>query len=761
MKNPVRSFATAALALVTVLSASLAHSALDPSLVAWWPFGDHGLSDASGNGYSLSAGTAVEIGDSVALNGTSSGNANSLLSVSGIPFSEMDAITVELWIRYSTIPNANPVFEVSPNSNDKPGAFNCFFTAGGGLSSGRTVGSDIYSMVKSSSAVLAEKIGEWRHIVAVYPKGPNSSFRLYVDGVNVAIPYSTAANRTADCSNLAFANDTLYFGSRSGKGYFSGEMDSIKIWNRVLTAEEVLASYEHGEHKATLFVSGSPVDVPCAQMEPAYGAKTCTNGERIAFSAACAVPQVRMVGWCVQTNVLGTEQYEVMASGAGTSGSFIHPGGPCKLEWQFVLPPTPVISFASPVEISAGTATFSFFISPASAGELSVKAVWGTTPENMNQTNELMSVSSPGAFDGAVSGLPLTRAICLRLIAVGASGECLAASPIKVCRCLDASMLSICHYPFGEAGYRDVSRHGLDLTATGSCVLENGAVTLKPGAGARTLHTANNLNLSTLDSYVVSCWFRSDVPENAPILMEQMVSGSSYNNFAGAFCINWDSGTLAYQGSLRTSNGAYAIVTSDQRDWDAEWHSIAIVFAKKNYPDDIKVYIDGVNCSHETTKTHKSSFTGETFANTQLWLGGRGEANVTTSGQMDEVMVTSCPDGAEDALVADIHGKGLLAVKGEWVSDSVTVEVPGGCPADQVYPPVGSTYGYALGETVLVVAEGEEFGQWQCTLSTNVAGSAEWKTWRRLRAASGSFQHPGVPVKVSWRKKAGLVLSIY
>ena len=759
MKNPVRSFATAALALVTVLSASLAHSALDPNLVAWWPFGDYGLNDASGNGYSLSAGTAVEIGDSVALNGTSSGNANSLLSVSGIPFSGMNAITVELWIRCPAIPNPAPAFEVSPNFNTKKGSFNCTFTSDGGLTSGRSFGGgDTFSLVKSSSAVLAQKFGEWRHLVAVYPKGPNSSFRLYVDGVNVAIPYSTAANRTADCSNLAFANDTLYFGSRSGKGYFSGEMDSIKIWSRVLSAEEVLTSYKRGPGEG-LFVSGSPVDVPCAQMEPAYGFTSCTNGERIAFSAVCDIPHVRIGGWCVLTNVnLESDQYEIMASGAGTHGSFIHPGCFCKLEWQFVLPPTPVVSFALPVEISAGTAKFSFFAFPASAGELSVKAVWGTSPESMNQTNDLMSVSGPGTFDGSVSGLPPARAICLRLIAVGSSEERLTATPIKVARYLGANELCICHYPFGEAGYRDVSGHGLDLTATGSCKLEDGAVTLAPGTEGRTLHTTNSLNLSALDSCVASFWFRSNVTgNNSAILMEQMVAGESYSDFRGAFFIGWDSGAHGYQGVLRTAD--YAIVTSDERDLDTDWHNIAIVFAKKKYPDDVRVYVDGFNCSHETKGSHKSSFSGETFASTQLWLGGRGDA--ATSGQMDEVVVASCPDGAADALVAQIYGEGRLAVKGELSSDSVTVEVPDGCPSDQVYPPVGSTYGYAIGETVSVVAEGTPFDRWLCTLSTNVAGSAEWKTWRRLGAPSGSFLHPGVPVKVSWRKKAGLVLSVY
>ena len=181
------------------------------------------------------------------------------------------------------------------------------------------------------------------------------------------------------------------------------------------------------------------------------------------------------------------------------------------------------------------------------------------------------------------------------------------------------------------------------------------------------------------------------------------------------------------------------------------------------YPDDVQVYVDGVSRFREITAaemaTYRASATAITFANATMTLGGRGSTD-NLVGQMDEVMVAECPEGAADALVAEIHGEGLLAVKCEFSSDGVTVEVPEGSPADQVFPLVGTTFGYAAGEIVPIVAEGELFDSWLCTLSTNGSNSAEWKTWCRLPAAPGEFQHPGVPVKVSWRKKTCLVLTV-
>ena len=756
--------AVAVLAGFGAMAADAAGAISAEGLVAWWPFGECGLNDASGNGHTLSAGPEAVIGESAVLAGTEAGNANSGLSASGILFSEMNAVTVEFWIRYSTVPSWAPVLcELSVNYNDQKGRFICFDDQKTGGCIGSGVKTDPYSMIMSSSNVLAKKAGEWHHVVAVYVTGTSysDSLRLYVDGVDVTKEDPSDNNRKSTMG-VKFPDETLYFGGRGGKAAFAGEMDAMTVWSRVLTAEEVAFHYAAGRNynpKTILTVTGAPAEVPCEQMSPAYGNTAFTNGEYVAFSAQCGLDGVGISGWRIYTNRVDSSEKVLMLSGDGASGGFTFPDETCTLEWQFSLPANPVVCITTPVEISNGEASFSCFASNGSVEDVHVLAVYGGSPASMTSTNDLGSVTAASNFDNVkISNLPPVGVLCVRLIAVGPTGEALAASPIKVGRWLE----KLCYYPFGEAGYQDASGHGLDLTATGPCALDaSGAVTLTPGDAKPTLHTTQNLDLSKLNSYVASCWFRTDEVSGSPVLMEQMVSGQTYQNKDGAFIIYWDTANALYQASLKTRKGSnFSVVTSDRREIEAQWHNIAVVFARKDYPDDIKVYVDGVNCSQPTTGGHKTSFESEVFTATQLWIGGRGD-KTAFPGQIDEVLVAECPEGVEDAVVAQIHGEGLLVVKGELSSDSVTVEVPDGCPADQVFPPVGTTFGYGPGETVSVVAEGKAFDRWLCSVSTNGSNSAEWIPWRRLPAASGAFQHPGVPVKVSWRKKTGLVLTIW
>lgn len=380
----------------------------------------------------------------------------------------------------------------------------------------------------------------------------------------------------------------------------------------------------------------------------------------------------------------------------------------------------------------------------------------------MNMTNEVGLVTSARNFyDEKIRDLPPGGVLCVRLIAVGPTGNVVAISPIKVCRW--SAIKKFCYYPFGDMEFRDASGNGLDLTATGLVSLENGGVTFATASNTK-LATSGSLNLSGLSSFVASCWVRNAGSSTAGVMfMEQ--NSPLWFELSGAFAVSYDSSASflnSFVGNLAVKgNPSYAIVASERGEFDSAWHNVAVVFSKKNYPDDVQVYVDGVNKSREITAAEKSAYRGSagatTFANSPLTLGGRGDT-YNLVGQMDEVVVAECPEGAADAVVAQIHGEGLLAVKGEVSSDSVTVEVPEGCPADQVFPPVGTTFGYAAGETVSVVAEGGRFDRWRCTLSTNRSDSAGWKTWRRLPAASGAFQHPGVPVKVSWRQAHGLVI---
>ncbi|HZW04020.1 MAG TPA: Ig-like domain-containing protein [Anaerolineaceae bacterium] len=71
----------------------------------------------------------------------------------------------------------------------------------------------------------------WYHLAATYSAASGGTMQLYVDGVLEAslTGVGTPVNNT----------DPLRIGGTNGLGYFSGQIDEVRIWNRARTAEEI------------------------------------------------------------------------------------------------------------------------------------------------------------------------------------------------------------------------------------------------------------------------------------------------------------------------------------------------------------------------------------------------------------------------------------------------------------------------------------------------------------------------------------------
>lgn len=95
--------------------------------------------------------------------------------------------------------------------------------------------------------------GAWHHVVATYDSALGSqNIKLYIDGSSVA-----TANVTG-----AIPNTTDYFAfgtaARSGNyaNKYTGYLDEIGIWNKVLSSSEVTSLYNSGSGLAYPFSSG-------------------------------------------------------------------------------------------------------------------------------------------------------------------------------------------------------------------------------------------------------------------------------------------------------------------------------------------------------------------------------------------------------------------------------------------------------------------------------------------------------------------------
>ena len=143
--------------------------------------------------------------------------------------------TVSLWIK--TIATSGVIISKGATASTAGWMFQ-FDSAG--TVSGTTKGSDGTNTYNRSSTATVNN-NTWRNIVAVYTTntttlGSNTT-SIYIDGV--------LSNGTGTLGGLVYATttDTIQIGRRPTGAYWSGSVSNIQIYNRELTASEVLRNY--------------------------------------------------------------------------------------------------------------------------------------------------------------------------------------------------------------------------------------------------------------------------------------------------------------------------------------------------------------------------------------------------------------------------------------------------------------------------------------------------------------------------------------
>lgn len=207
-------------------------------LVGYWPFNGN-ANDESGNGHNGTVHGATLTTDKF-------GNANNAYSFNGlnsyidIPSSDLyntDKFTVSIWanIFYSNIQTWD-VFLV--NKGSSPIQWRIY-------SQGVTIAGDTCALVNDIFTstgryinALPIKVGFWRNIIM---SGDEQQLRTYVDGILVdSIPYNSTINKV----NNNFTLGARYDGNITD--FFIGELDELRLYNRVLTVSEITALFNEG-----------------------------------------------------------------------------------------------------------------------------------------------------------------------------------------------------------------------------------------------------------------------------------------------------------------------------------------------------------------------------------------------------------------------------------------------------------------------------------------------------------------------------------
>ena len=210
-------------------------------LVGYWPFNGN-ANDASGNGNDGTVNEAVLTADRF-------GSLNSAFSFDGIndfiqtPNQTLTgSVSFSGWYKMSnfTLP-ANDIFFVS-NQSTTTNIYSANIAFGfrsyqGEFGHSTSVQSPSMGLVGYYATDNLPEANIWHHITCVFENG--SYLKMFIDGI---LFYD---NTNSVVTNLSQASLPLLFGGAgiSSIYYYLGDLDDIGIWNRALTADEVLALY--------------------------------------------------------------------------------------------------------------------------------------------------------------------------------------------------------------------------------------------------------------------------------------------------------------------------------------------------------------------------------------------------------------------------------------------------------------------------------------------------------------------------------------
>jgi hypothetical protein len=211
------------------------------ALVAWWKFEEASYNGTTGecidSGPNGLNGTAVNAANTVA--GGHSGGALTVGGATDYILGTNPAVlnfgtgnhSIGMWLKTTSTTSAAPFAKFTSSFSN--GGYGIYFSSSGTIRYRLNVNATQVDGNLSSTAV---NDGAWHHVLATVDRGGNVI--IYIDGVS---------SSTTDISAYStYSNDTttvFTIGSRQSGLSFTGLIDDVAVWNRVLTPTEVTKVY--------------------------------------------------------------------------------------------------------------------------------------------------------------------------------------------------------------------------------------------------------------------------------------------------------------------------------------------------------------------------------------------------------------------------------------------------------------------------------------------------------------------------------------
>ena len=196
-------------------------------LVGWWPFNGN-ANDESGNGNNGTVnGPALTADRFGALNSAYyfSGSTIDIPHNPSLGIQQFQGFTVSIWALKESSISLTHLIGKRPQGAQN---YNWQIADSDGLQFTATAAPDVFGAISTQPT----NTQVWDHIVGIYENG---LWELYVNSQLVASAQSSFFQADIDTP--------LAIGNSGGWGGFLGNLDDVAIWNRALTADEVLALY--------------------------------------------------------------------------------------------------------------------------------------------------------------------------------------------------------------------------------------------------------------------------------------------------------------------------------------------------------------------------------------------------------------------------------------------------------------------------------------------------------------------------------------
>ena len=209
----------------------------EPNLVGWWTFETEPANtltvlDMTGNGrYGTLIGGGIAVVDDADMGGVLSlpGGNGKYVSIGAVGISGNDPTTIACWAKAdnTSIPDWTLVFGFTTTGGGNGSHFDIDSLGGPG-----GVGADVWGW--EETMFTDQEALEWHHYAMTYD---GTTILYYGDGV--AMDSDPAKSNVMD---LAIRGDNVHIGKRiTQESSFPGKVDDCRIYNRVLSAEEIAA----------------------------------------------------------------------------------------------------------------------------------------------------------------------------------------------------------------------------------------------------------------------------------------------------------------------------------------------------------------------------------------------------------------------------------------------------------------------------------------------------------------------------------------